>query len=309
VRTAHKGVGVALSAMTFMMWTGVTASADDGISVADEAVSAIDAVASQPLENSIDVVSADSTITGGAGVSVELSSDAADGVSVDSPTAGEFEIGLPFAEAADRAEVVDGVVVYDNNNGSTTTPLVNDDGSVQILTTITDENAPTEYTYVVEAASAGGLVLSKDGGVDVVGADGFVVSHVLAPWAVDADGRSVPTRFVVDGSTLTQVVDHGLGVVYPVVANPKFTSTWWNKTLYFNMTESAVVASGGATAAWIAHYFGLPGSVISGVLAGYASAFGLYTATGKCGKLVFYVGYPAPVPQPYWVSEAGGYCK
>ncbi len=142
-----------------------------------------------------------------------------------------------------------------------------------------------------------------------MGADGFVVSHVLAPWAVDAKGRSVPTRFSIDADTLTQVVDHGLGIVYPVVVDPKFTSTWWNKTLYFNKTESAVVAAGAATTAWIAGYFGLPGTVISGVLVGYASAFAIYTGAGECGKLVSYGGYPAAVPQPYWGSKAGGYCK
>ena len=108
---------------------------------------------------------------------------------------------------------------------------------------------------------------------------------------------------------MTQVVNHGLGVAYPVVVDPKFTPTWWNQTLYFNKTESAVVAAGGVTAAWIAHYFGLPGAVISGVLTTYGSAFGIYVAAGKCGKLVWYVGYLAPVPQPYWGSEAGGYCK
>ena len=181
---------------------------------------------------------------------------------------------------------------------------------MQILTTISGSSAPTEYAYVIDPASVGGLVFTEDGGVDVVGPDGFVVSHVLAPWAVDANGDSVPTHFAIDGNTLTQVINHDSpGVAYPVVADPTFTHTWWNQTLYFNKTETAVVAAGAASAAWIAHYFGLAGSVISGVLSGYVSAFGIYAAAGKCGKLVMYVGYPTPVPQPYWGGEAGGYCK
>jgi len=285
-----------------MIWTGVTASAEPETSDAQDTVAAINDVAGSVLDTAIDVSATDSTVSTSAGVNVDLSTDASDGISIDSPIAGDLAIGLPFADVAGDAEVVDGVMVYDNGNGSSTTPLAHADGSVQILTTITGTSAPTEYTYVVDAASGGRLVLTEDGGVDVVGADGFVVSHVLAPWAVDAEGRSVPTRFSINGDALTQTIDHGVATAYPVVADPKFTSTWWNKTLYFSKTESAVVVAGGATAAWIAHYFGLPGAVISGVLAAYASAFGIYTAAGKCGKLVWYVGYPAPVPQPYWGS-------
>ncbi len=102
----------------------------------------------------IGVSSADSTISAGAGVSVDLSSDASDGISIDGPTAGELEIGLPFAETAHDATVLDGVMVYDNGNRSSTTPLVNQDGSVQILTTIADASAPTAYEYQFDLAVA-----------------------------------------------------------------------------------------------------------------------------------------------------------
>ena len=56
-------------------------------------------------------------------------------------------IGLPYADAADEAQPSDlGGVTYDNNNDSTTTALPKSDGSLQIATTITSAQAPSDYT-------------------------------------------------------------------------------------------------------------------------------------------------------------------
>ncbi|MDO5682543.1 MAG: hypothetical protein Q4G46_06930, partial [Propionibacteriaceae bacterium] len=69
--------------------------------------------------------------------------------------------------------------------------------------------------------------LAEDGGVDILqtfpneGPESAVlVSRVEKPWAVDADGRSVPTRFEVEGDSITQVVQHNSTHTYPVVADP-----------------------------------------------------------------------------------------
>lgn len=50
------------------------------------------------------------------------------------------------------------------------------------------------------------------------------LGRIAAPWARDATGRAVPTRYEIRGSTLVQVVEHrGGNVSYPVVADP---SVW-----------------------------------------------------------------------------------
>ncbi len=162
----HRGVeheesgkgGVALSVMAVMavmVVTEVTASAEESFASADDTVDAIGDVTSSVVDTAIDVSSADATVSTGAGVSVDLSSDASEGISIGGRFSGDLEVGLPFAKTADDATIVDGVMVYDNNNGSTTTPLVHEDGCVQILTTITGATAPTEYTYVIDADSWG----------------------------------------------------------------------------------------------------------------------------------------------------------
>ena len=242
-----KGGGIALSAVTFMMWTGVTASAEDAPSVADDAVAAIDDAVGHMLDTAVAVSAADSTVSVGGGVSVDLASDASDGILIDSPTAGELEIGLPFADTAQDATVVDGVIVYDNNNGSSTTPLVHADGSVQILTTIAGALAPTAYEYQLDLAPGAALVTTGQGGVDIVEADGTVSRTIAAPWAVDANGKAVPTHYLVVGDTLTQVIDFNTSTDFPVVADPTF-STGWGLYLHFNKAETRTISTQGWTA-------------------------------------------------------------
>lgn len=134
----------------------------------------------------------------------------------------EISIGLPFAGRAERATVeADGIVSYDNRNGTTTVPVVNDDGSVQITTVIDNASAPSRFDYTI-ALPAGGCLEQLDGGMVVIrDAEGGFQGGVLPAWAKDTDGEDMPTHFVVDSGVLTQVVEHDASTAYPVVADPE----------------------------------------------------------------------------------------
>lgn len=57
----------------------------------------------------------------------------------------------------------------------------------------------------------------------MTGADGTSLANFEPAWANDATGAPVSSRFIISGTTLTQIVDHRAdGVAYPVVADP-----WW----------------------------------------------------------------------------------
>ncbi|MFE7196542.1 hypothetical protein [Microbacterium oxydans] len=53
---------------------------------------------------------------------------------------------------------------------------------------------------------------------------GEVLGSFAAPWAKDSAGKDVPTRYELNGQTLTQVVDHDSSSTYPVVADPTYTT-------------------------------------------------------------------------------------
>ena len=143
--------------------------------------------------------------------------------------AGTVSTGLPFAQSSARAKVeANGIVSYDNGNGSTTVPLAHDDGSVQIATVIDSAAAPTEYAYPITLPPGASLQPAEGGGATITDADGVAIAGIQAPWAKDAAGMDVPTSFRIVGDTLTQVVDlSSPTLAFPVVADPSWWRTAW----------------------------------------------------------------------------------
>lgn len=52
-----------------------------------------------------------------------------------------------------------------------------------------------------------------------------LIGEVQAPWAVDADGNELETRFEIDGNTLSQEISTTDNTAFPVVADPSIV--WW----------------------------------------------------------------------------------
>lgn len=144
-------------------------------------------------------------------------------------------ISLPFGDATDTAEVSeDGTVIFDHDNGSSTVPVVKDDGSVQITTVIEDSSAPTRYAYPTDVEGLASIEETESGTLVFSDANGDFLAAIAPAWAKDAAGMDIPTRYEIDGTTVTQVVDHSTaaGVQYPVVADP-----WWGKNLFSYVTR------------------------------------------------------------------------
>lgn len=166
---------------------------------------------------------------------IQIPARAADGISVAKGDQ-HIRVGLPRAEVAAPAETVaHGIVSFDNKDGSATVPVVLQDGSVQINTVIASADAPTRYKYdlgLPEGASAtevDGIVLLRD-------QDGSFLGGLAPAWAKDAEGREVPTRYELQGSSVTQVVEHDANFTYPVVADP------WLGVNLFSYVSSTVRA-------------------------------------------------------------------
>jgi len=155
-------------------------------------------------------------------VDVTVPASSADQISL-RPTSGQdIRISLPFADKAAEAEVVsEGVVSFDNGNHSTTVPIVKNDGSLQITTIIETVAAPTRYSYPLHLPAGSAVNLQNDGGVLILDSNGNYIGGIAPAWAKDAAGTMFPTHYEIDGSTLTQVVDHrGKNIAYPLVADP-----------------------------------------------------------------------------------------
>ena len=126
------------------------------------------------------------------------------------------------------------------------------------------------------------LLAIPDGRV-VVAKNGRFVAGVDKPWAVDAAGEMLRTHYVVDGQTLTQVVETDSHTVFPVVADPTIKRHLGYTVVTFNRTESFTVVG---TVASCAAFLSKAKAAIAKALQVGCGTFAAFSATqlagGKC---------------------------
>lgn len=231
-----------------------------------EADIAIDGVSSGVAPTAADAAAAGVTVT----------SDPAEFVNV----GGGSSVGIGVPAAATSSEGVErqGRMHFANENGSTTVVNPAADGAVQLLVAIAGPAAPTRYDFPVQVPVDGSLILTDDGGVQILEGSGSPVGSISAPWAEDAAGREVPTRYEIAGTKLVQIVEHSDANTYPVVADPKLFSCDLGTHLCVKFTKAQTKKIAGHT--------GAAGGLTSGgaaILCGYISG-GL--AAGICATIV-----------------------
>lgn len=205
------------------------ARADPSEDPVDQTLQAIEDVSPELLDGAINLApeeGGDTAIEADIeDVQITVPTDPSDPLTFESDE-GAVGIVLPAsAEASDAVAARDGVVVFDNNDGSTTTPIVREDGTLQINTVIQSPEAPVAYSYQIDLPV--GTTIQRDG-ESLFFLNGDTLVGGLAPaWAEDANGQAVPTRYEVDGNTVTQIVEHDATFTYPVVADP-----WLGKNLF-----------------------------------------------------------------------------
>lgn len=105
------------------------------------------------------------------------------------------------------------------DNSISVEPLAN---GMRALINIQSPDAPTSYDFDLSGDVAD-LTLAPDGSVVGVDSNANPIVTIPAPWAVDANGATVPTHYKVNGATLTQIVQHTRGEwAYGITADPSF---------------------------------------------------------------------------------------
>lgn len=317
-RLSLVGVGVTVAVVGGVLFAAPGAAFADTESGSSDIVNAIqdasptglDDAANLPVNTTQDVAVQEVKATS----SVAVPSDPSDGITLGGGSSSlpstAINIGLPFADQADSAQVVtNGAVSYDNGNGSTTVPVIKSDGTLQISTVIANSAAPSSYAYPISVPDGGSIALADNGSAVVFNADQDVIAAVLPPWAKDATGADIPTHFEVDGNTLVQVVDFsGSGIAFPVVADPQFAlyggilpSIKLNK---HETAQASTFTTIGTICGQVTKYLGYLAGILCGVSALQIIAKSAQnTVQHQCSQLV---------PEPglvLAVSYSGGYCK
>ncbi|WP_435080575.1 hypothetical protein [Clavibacter michiganensis] len=97
-------------------------------------------------------------------------------------------------------------------------------GETQAVTVLRDGADVTSFDLDLPD---GFRAVPRGAGFDIVAALGsspgsITAGRIADPWAVDADGHPIPTRFALEGDTLVQTID-AEGAAYPVVVDPLVT--------------------------------------------------------------------------------------
>lgn len=126
--------------------------------------------------------------------------------------------------------------------------------SLMAVVIIANAGAPTEYRFENAVPDGHTAAVHSDGSVRFFDTDGNEVAGILAPWAIDADAKAVPTHYTLDGTTLVQTVDHR-GASYPVVADPLYvpiavTICLASTTCGYVATSTYFLAPAVVTTAW-----------------------------------------------------------
>lgn len=103
-----------------------------------------------------------------------------------------------------------GIVHFETAGETSTTTVLKRQGSVQIATVIRSSTDPTRYDYNLSLPN-GAQILEQDGSVFVLNSRGKLIGGLAQPWARDSEKQEVPTHYKVNGSTITQVIDHNTG--------------------------------------------------------------------------------------------------
>ncbi|HEX6339922.1 MAG TPA: hypothetical protein VFZ92_02510 [Umezawaea sp.] len=188
---------------------------------ATEAAQVVAAVSDGTTPASVEISQEGDTLARTAtGATVTVPADPAEQITLSTPTGASMAMSVPGAHEAENAVVVDGTTVYTETAAQTDIAVKPTSTGVQALITIDGPSAPTSFDFGVTVPEGGQIALQTDGGAVVLNAAGEPAATIATPWARDANGAAVPTRFELQGTTLRQVVEHGQNTAYPVVADP-----------------------------------------------------------------------------------------
>lgn len=152
--------------------------------------------------------------------------------------------GMQLVVVADNAErTKDGVVADLTGSAKAVFQRVSED-SYRTSVLINKPSDPERYSFNMPGVAR--LEQQVDGSVSALNSDGQLVATIDKAWARDGDGRKVTTRYEINGSTLTQVVEHrDHGFTYGIVADPAFQRKWWGMRIALNAADVAGVAATG----------------------------------------------------------------
>lgn len=133
----------------------------------------------------------------------------AEGVRITSPHGETLRITSADLAGGEFSQAAPGVATYNDAGAPAEGAVqVSDDGSVRVLALIEEAEASEEYRFDLDLPPGMSLALVPDGSIEIINSDGLVMGTIAKPWATAANGSAVPTHYRLQGTQVTQIIEH-----------------------------------------------------------------------------------------------------
>lgn len=219
------GLAAALVSASVFAAGGTAIAAPSAPSVADAAAT-LDAVAPGAIGQ--DDPNTTVAVSTGSPSAARSSTTAAPDVAVTSaPDADGAAQNVSFSldDATQQISDEDGTTAFATSSPNIARYISEMDTGVRIITAYQKPQSSYESRTTFDLP-AGVVPEQRPNGSWLLKSGSDVVGSLLAPWALDAAGRSLATSYRWDGTTLIQDVEVPANATFPVVADPAWSYTW-----------------------------------------------------------------------------------
>ena len=117
----------------------------------------------------------------------------------------------------------DNTIVYTEYQEDTDVGIQVFKGSVKIHTVLNSAISPTRFEYKLNIPLGSRITKLDNDGILILDKNKKFIGGFTPPWAIDAEGKEIPTHYEIKDNKLIQVIDHlSVNTRYPVVADPFF---------------------------------------------------------------------------------------
>jgi hypothetical protein len=149
----------------------------------------------------------------------------------------DVDIAFEFADATSVSgqlvSPTDGsgeeMVFYPNTQTDTDTAITYTLNGIETFNYLRSEESPESFTLTYDLPEGATLSATNDGGAVVRDSESKILLTVFPPFAVDAQGTTVPMTLTVDGESVVLSVPHkGKDFAYPILVDPvQHVRDWW----------------------------------------------------------------------------------
>lgn len=201
---------------------------EDASYESDQSVANVVTDVSQTLTSTQDTKAITLGDSGSSKISIPESSDAP----ISLPTIdGDIHLTIPSAKNADYEAISTGDVVISGEDEATSlliqdftpTELQSQMNGIRIISALESPEADPLLEFTLDIPESAEVIFHDDGTVEISNQDGELLGAVGSAWAIDAEGKQVPTWYEYENGHFYQYVDHLSGeYAYPIAADPAF---------------------------------------------------------------------------------------